>query len=147
MDCPIEDRNAALALVYSPRMDADDPELQRLLKAERSTCEHYEWLRGYPGDVQAVALALYTEAAEAVRAYRAKHPPPNPTPRPSRRARFSSKAAYLPRYSGRVRQTFAHLPGAPRERATFASLFLEIEVHAVPRTNPEANAKHCIVFH
>jgi hypothetical protein len=28
-----------------------------------------------------------------------------------------------PGSGGRLRQTFAHLPGAPRERATFASFF------------------------
>jgi hypothetical protein len=36
--------------------------------------ERYDRLRGYPGDVQEVALALWTEATEAVRDYRAKHP-------------------------------------------------------------------------
>jgi hypothetical protein len=51
-----------------------DPELERLLKAERLASERYERLRGYPGDVQEVALALKTEATEAVRDYRAKHP-------------------------------------------------------------------------
>jgi hypothetical protein len=51
-----------------------DPELERLLKAERLASEGYERLRGYPGDVQEVALALKTEATEAVRDYRAKHP-------------------------------------------------------------------------
>ena len=51
----------------------DDPELERLLKAERRAFERYDRLRGYPGDVQDVALALWTEAQEAVRAYRA-HP-------------------------------------------------------------------------
>jgi hypothetical protein len=42
-----------------------------LLKAERLASERYERLRGYPGDVQEVALALKTEATEAVRDYRA----------------------------------------------------------------------------
>ena len=51
-----------------------DPKLERLLKAERLASERYERLRGYPGDVQEVALALKTEATEAVRDYRAKHP-------------------------------------------------------------------------
>jgi hypothetical protein len=51
-----------------------DPELERLLKAERLAIERYERLRGYPGDVQEVALALKTEATQAVRDYRAKHP-------------------------------------------------------------------------
>jgi hypothetical protein len=55
-------------------MADDDPELKRLLKAERLAFGRYDRLRGYPGDVQAVALALWTEATEAVRAYRAKHP-------------------------------------------------------------------------
>jgi hypothetical protein len=31
-------------------------------------------LRGYPGNVQEVALALWTEATEAVREYRSMHP-------------------------------------------------------------------------
>ena len=53
-------------------MAAPDPELERLLKAERLAFERYDRLRGYPGDVQEVALALWTEAQEAVRAYRAK---------------------------------------------------------------------------
>jgi hypothetical protein len=51
-----------------------DPELERLLKAERVTHERYELLRGYPPDVQAAALSLWTEARDAVRDYRAKHP-------------------------------------------------------------------------
>ena len=55
-------------------MAAADLKLERLLKAERLALEHYERLRGYPGDVQEVALALWTEATEAVREYRAKHP-------------------------------------------------------------------------
>ena len=55
-------------------MAAPDPELERLLKAERLAFERCERLRGYPGDVQEVALALKTEASEAVRDYRAKHP-------------------------------------------------------------------------
>jgi hypothetical protein len=55
-------------------MAAPDPKLERLLKAERLALERYDRLRGYPGDVQEVALALWTEATEAVRDYRAKHP-------------------------------------------------------------------------
>ena len=51
-----------------------DPELVRLLKTERFAFERYDRLRGYPGDVQEVALALWTEATEAVREYRTKHP-------------------------------------------------------------------------
>ena len=49
---------------------ADDPELDRLLRLERLAFERYDRLRGYPGDVQEVALALWTEATEAVREYR-----------------------------------------------------------------------------
>jgi hypothetical protein len=55
-------------------MAAPDLELERLLKAERLAFERYERLRGYPGDVQEVALVLWTEATEAVREYRSKHP-------------------------------------------------------------------------
>ena len=55
-------------------MAAPDPEFERLLKAERLAFERYDRLRGYPGDVQDVALAIWTEAQEAVRDYRAKHP-------------------------------------------------------------------------
>ena len=55
-------------------MTAPDPELERLLKAERLAFERYDRLRGYPGDVQEVALALWTEASEAVRDHRGKHP-------------------------------------------------------------------------
>jgi hypothetical protein len=51
-----------------------DPTLEHLLKAERLAFERYDRLRGYPGDVQEVALALWTEATEAVREYRSKHP-------------------------------------------------------------------------
>jgi hypothetical protein len=51
-----------------------NPELERLMKVERLALEHYDRLRGYPGDVQEVALALWTEATEAGRDYRAKHP-------------------------------------------------------------------------
>jgi hypothetical protein len=52
----------------------DDSELTRLLVAERLAFERYERLRGYPGDVQAAALSIWTEAKEAVEKYRAKHP-------------------------------------------------------------------------
>jgi hypothetical protein len=55
-------------------MAAPDPKLERLLKAEREAFERYERLRGYPGDVQEVALALWTEATEAIREYRSKYP-------------------------------------------------------------------------
>ena len=55
-------------------MAAPDTKLERLLKAERLAFERYDRLRGYPGDVQEVALALWTEATKAVRDYRAKHP-------------------------------------------------------------------------
>ena len=55
-------------------MAAPDPKLEHLLKAERLALERYDRLRGYPGDVQEVALALWTEATEAVRDYRSKHP-------------------------------------------------------------------------
>jgi hypothetical protein len=49
-------------------MAAPDPKLERL------AFERYDRLRGYPGDVQEVALALWTEATQAVRDYRAKYP-------------------------------------------------------------------------
>jgi hypothetical protein len=51
------------------------------------------------------------------------------------------------RSGGRVRQALAHSSGAPRERATFASFFLEIEAHTVPRANQIANAKDCMELH
>ena len=60
--------------VYSLMMADRDPELERLLKAERLAFNRYDGLRGYPGDVQEIALDLWTEAQEAVRSYRAKHP-------------------------------------------------------------------------
>jgi hypothetical protein len=53
---------------------AADPKLERLLKAERLALEGYERLRGYPGNAQEIALELWTEAQEAVRAHRAKYP-------------------------------------------------------------------------
>jgi hypothetical protein len=53
-------------------MDEDDPELRRLLKLELWAFRRCERLRGYPGNVQAVALALKVNASEAVRDYRAK---------------------------------------------------------------------------
>jgi hypothetical protein len=55
-------------------MADDDPELERLMKAERLAFERYDRLRGYPGNVQGVALALWTKASQALRDYRAKHP-------------------------------------------------------------------------
>jgi hypothetical protein len=54
-------------------MADQDLELERLLKAEHSAFERFERLRGYPADVQGAALALWTEATEAVREYRSKH--------------------------------------------------------------------------
>jgi hypothetical protein len=51
-----------------------DHELERLLEAERLALERFEQLRGYPGDIQAAALASCTEATEAVRKYRLEHP-------------------------------------------------------------------------
>ena len=39
-------------------MAATDPELERLMKTERLAFERYDRLRGYPVDVQEVALAL-----------------------------------------------------------------------------------------
>ena len=55
-------------------MADSDPEVERLLKTERVAFERYDRLRGYPADVQEVALALWTEATESVRDYRSKHP-------------------------------------------------------------------------
>jgi hypothetical protein len=52
----------------------DDKELKRLLEAERLAHERYERFRGYPEDIQAATLAIWTEAKEAVQEYRAKHP-------------------------------------------------------------------------
>jgi hypothetical protein len=70
----VRNRTAAKSrFVYYVLRGRPDPELERLLKAERLASERYERLRGYPGDVQEVALALKTEATEAVRDYRAKH--------------------------------------------------------------------------
>ena len=60
--------------VYSLSVADSDPELERLLKAERLAFERYDRLRGYPADVQGAALALWTEATEALREYRSKHP-------------------------------------------------------------------------
>jgi hypothetical protein len=54
-------------------MAVPDPKLARLLKAERFAFKRYDRLRGYPGDVQVVALALWTEATEAVRDHCSKH--------------------------------------------------------------------------
>jgi hypothetical protein len=52
----------------------EDRELERLLKAERFAFERCDRLRGYPGDVQQIALDLWTEAQAAVRVYRASKP-------------------------------------------------------------------------
>jgi hypothetical protein len=60
--------------VYASCVADPDPKLEHLLKAERLAFERYDRLRGYPGDVQEVALVLWTEATEAVREYRSKHP-------------------------------------------------------------------------
>ena len=68
------------SFLYSPLMDdqngglrrLQNGELQRLLKAERLARERYERLRGYP-DVEGPALALWTEAKQAVREYRSRH--------------------------------------------------------------------------
>ena len=54
-------------------MGEDDLDFLRLFKVERLAFERCERLRGYPGDIQAPALALLTNAAQAVRDYRAKH--------------------------------------------------------------------------
>jgi hypothetical protein len=56
-------------------MDDRDDELELLLKAEREALERDERLRGYPPDVQVTALALWTEATQAVRQYRSEHRP------------------------------------------------------------------------
>jgi hypothetical protein len=75
MFCPGSDSNPrAVSFRLCSGMADRDPELERLLKAERLAFERYDQLRGYPGDVQEVALALWTEATEAVRAHRAKYP-------------------------------------------------------------------------
>jgi hypothetical protein len=50
-------------LVYASCVAAADPKLERLLKAECLASERYDRLRDYPGDVQEVALALWTEAS------------------------------------------------------------------------------------
>ena len=59
--------------VYTGMADRD-PELEHLLKVEHLASEHYERLRGYPGEVQEVALASLLQARGVVREYRAKHP-------------------------------------------------------------------------
>ena len=59
--------------MYYCFMDDRDHELARLLKAERVAFKRYDRLRGYPGNVQEVALALWTEATKALREYRSKH--------------------------------------------------------------------------
>ena len=55
-------------------MDEEDSELLQLLKLELWAFRRCERLRGYPPDVQAVALALKVKASQAVRDYRANHP-------------------------------------------------------------------------
>jgi hypothetical protein len=58
---------------YSPFMDDQDRDRERLLKEEREARQRYEQLRGYPPHEQAKALALWQEATEAVREYRSKY--------------------------------------------------------------------------
>ena len=71
----VRNRTAAQSRFVRVSCVADpDPKLEHLLKAERLAFARYDRLRGYPGDVQEVALALWTEATEAVRKYRSKHP-------------------------------------------------------------------------
>jgi hypothetical protein len=60
--------------VHWPDMPCVAPELLTLLIAERLAFERLHRLRGYPDDVVNAAEALWREAAEAVRQYRAKHP-------------------------------------------------------------------------
>jgi hypothetical protein len=58
MFCPGSDSNPkAVSFRLCSGMADRDPELERLLKAERLAFERYDRLRGYPGDVQEVALA------------------------------------------------------------------------------------------
>jgi hypothetical protein len=73
--CSVWNRTATKShFVYSLSVANPDPKLEGLLKAERLAFERYDRLRGYPADVQGPALALWTEATEAVREYRSKHP-------------------------------------------------------------------------
>jgi hypothetical protein len=72
--CPIGDGNHKSVSCYFVFMDEEDPELRQLLKLELWAFRRCERLRGYPPDVQAVALTLKVNASEAVRDYRAKHP-------------------------------------------------------------------------
>jgi hypothetical protein len=51
----------------------EDGELERLVKAERLAFERCGRLRGYPDDVRAAALAMWTAAKDAVREYQATH--------------------------------------------------------------------------
>jgi hypothetical protein len=53
-------------------MDDQDCELDRLLTTERVTFDRCQRLKGFPIEVQAAAEALWQEAAQAVRDYRAK---------------------------------------------------------------------------
>ena len=55
-------------------MGDQDPELDRLLANERVALDRYQRLKGFPAEVQAAAEALWKEAAQAVRDYRASHP-------------------------------------------------------------------------
>jgi hypothetical protein len=55
-------------------MGDQDPELDRLVTAERVTFDRCQRLKGFSAEVQAAAEALWQEAAQAVRDYRAKHP-------------------------------------------------------------------------
>jgi hypothetical protein len=52
-----------------------DPELDRLMAVERAAFDRYQRLKGFPGDVPEIALALWTEATAAVGEYRAKPKP------------------------------------------------------------------------
>ena len=54
-------------------MGDQDPELDRLVTAERVTFDRCQRLKGFSAEVQAAAEALWQEAAQAVRDYRAKH--------------------------------------------------------------------------
>jgi hypothetical protein len=53
-------------------VNATHSELDRLLATERKAFERNNRLRGYPEIVETVALALWQEAKDAVRDYRAK---------------------------------------------------------------------------
>jgi hypothetical protein len=70
--CPLADGNPDRSRDIVAFMDQADPELVRLLNAERLAFERCARLRGYPADIQAAAQAILTNASEAVRDYRAK---------------------------------------------------------------------------